>query len=125
MNEANTQRTGFSLRSRPALAATLALVVLGSAGFAAAGGIEMVRNWVITVEVEGPDGPITLELEQVDIQTDGEATTISLDTADIEGITEGTRVTMTATGSPGGGSVTTVTDAEGNVGQATTTQRDD
>ena len=96
----------------------LGLAVLGSAGFAAAGGIELVKSWVITVEVEGPDGPITLDLTPI-VESDGDTATISLDTGDIEGIPEGAKVTMTATGSSDGGTITTITDADGNVVQTT------
>lgn len=116
MNEAQTKRSGSLLRRRPTLAAALGLAVLGSAGFAAAGGIEMVKGWVFTVELEGVDGSVTVDLEKIDIQTDGNTTTLTIDTADLEidgDVKDGATVTITATSD--GGTIKTLTDADGNV----------
>ena len=48
---------------RRVLMAILGLLVLGSVGFAAAGGIGAVQSWLITVEVNG---------DQIDVQTTAE-----------------------------------------------------
>ncbi len=121
MNEAQTKRTRSSWRQRPVLAATLALVLLGSAGFAAAGGIGMVKGWIISVELEGVDGTVAVDLEKIDIQTEGDTTTITVDSDDliIEGdVKDGAKVTITATND--GGTIKTITDADGNVLKTTT-----
>jgi hypothetical protein len=120
MNSVQTKQSGSSLRRRPALAATLALLVLGSAGFAAAGGIQMIKGLIVTVEVEGVDGSITVDMAKADIQTDGDMTTITLDRDDLDidgDIGDGAKITITATSD--GGMLRTVMDADGNVIQTT------
>lgn len=48
---------------RPALAAALAIVVIGGGAFAATGGLEKIKNLFVTVEIEGR--PTQLELHPV------------------------------------------------------------
>ncbi len=85
-----------SLVSRRALVAALVAVVLGGAGFAAAGGLEMVQGWFITVEVNGV--PVEVDDADIDIQTNGDGvTTITLDSADLDTGAEGDVATVTVT----------------------------
>lgn len=104
MQKCLSQSSRSSFRSRGALIATLAVVVLGSVGFTAAGGFEMIKGWIITVEVEG-GGNVTIDEDDVSIETnDDGVTTITIDGAEVEGAEEGATVTITATsaGCPGG-----------------------
>lgn len=122
MNEARTGQPGSVLRRRPALAATLALAVLGSVGFAATGGIDMLKGWVFTVEVKGVDGTVTIDFDDVDIQTDSGVTTITIDEIEVEGaVEEGASATITATKVGEDGQ--TVTDADGGNGYRKLSQK--
>jgi hypothetical protein len=97
------------IRRHPLLAACLAVLVLGSLGFAAAGGIEMVRSWFVTIEVNGevigplevvPDenGNAEFDIPPIEIEGDEAAVaTISIDTGetgDGEGGTKTVSVTL-------------------------------
>lgn len=80
----------------PVLAITLACVVLGSFGFAAAGGIEMIKSWFVSIEING---------EQYDFEVvpddDGVATlVVPVTTTGEEGETQ---LTVEFTGEPGDG----------------------
>jgi len=104
MQKCHTQSSRSSFRSRGALIATLAFVLLGAVGFTAAGGFEMIKGWIITAEVEG-GGNVTIDEDDVSIETnDDGVTTITIDGAEVEGAEEGATVTITATsaGCPGG-----------------------
>jgi hypothetical protein len=77
------------------LAAALAVLVVGSVGFAAAGGVDWVRGWFrMTVEVDGEvvasedvvldeNGQATLEFP-ADVLGDGEEFTITMESGEIE-----------------------------------------
>ena len=116
MQKCNTQRSGSGFRSRGALVATLAFVLLGAVGFTAAGGVELLKNWIITVEVDGSDVPITIDADDIQIETDDDGvTTVTIDSADIEGIEEveeGATITITATGTDDGTMVIQNADGE-------------
>ncbi len=53
MQKFDTNRASRGLGRRGTLLAALAILTVGSVGFAAAGGIGMVQGWFITVEVNG------------------------------------------------------------------------
>ena len=97
MQKCDTQSSGSGFRSRGALVATLAFVLLGAVGFTAAGGIEMLKGWIITVEVDG-EGTVTIDDADIQVETDDTGmTTVTIDGAEIEGAEEGATVTITAT----------------------------
>ena len=79
MREFNANRSEKHPRRRLIMAAALAFVLLGGAGFAAAGGVEMVKSWFITIEVDGQ--PIAVEDFDGDItiEEDGEMTTVTVE----------------------------------------------
>ncbi len=90
---------GTRLGRHRLVAAGLAVLVLGSVGFAAGGGIAMVRSWLVTVEVNGTvvevrevipeeDGSITFVLPLPDLpeSEDGDEVTVSIDTIEAEGL---------------------------------------
>lgn len=58
MQEFKDQDVSLRFRFPKALAATLAILLVGGAGFAAAGGVETVKRWLVTVELIGPDGEV-------------------------------------------------------------------
>ena len=107
MQDLRSNASDSRLGRRGALVAALAIVLLGTAGFAAAGGVEMVRGWFVTVEVNGV--PVDVDDANIDIQTDGEMATITIDGLEVpEGdFEEGqvVTVTATATSAKGGGTV--------------------
>ncbi len=102
MQKCHKQSSGSRFRGRGTLIATLAFVVLGSVGFTAAGGIELLKGWIITVEVEG-GGDVTIDEDDIHIETDDAGvTTITIDGAEVEGVEEGATVTITATATDDG-----------------------
>ena len=105
MQELQTKRSSSRLGRRGALVASLLFLVLGTAGFAAAGGFELVRGWFITVEVNGV--PVDIDEADIDVQTDGDTVTLTIDSADIDtGGEEGEAViTVIATSEEDAGTV--------------------
>jgi hypothetical protein len=105
------------IRRHPLLAACLAVLVLGSLGFAAAGGIEMVRSWFVTIEVNGevigsmevvPDenGNAEFDIPPIDVEGDEAAvTTITIDSGEVDG-GAGTAKTVTVSLDEDGGHIT-------------------
>ena len=79
MREFRTRQSSSRLRRRGTLAATLALLVLGSAGFAAAGGVEMVKSWFVTVEVKINGEVVDVVDTEAIIESDGEQMTITIE----------------------------------------------
>lgn len=63
--------TARSPRGRLLIAA-LAVLVMGSAGFAAVGGVEMVKSWFITVKVDGR----VVDVQEITPNEDGSATIV-------------------------------------------------
>lgn len=92
MQEFATERGASRLGRRGVLIATLAVLVVGSAGFAAAGGVEMIKSWFMTVTVK-VDGE-TVAAENVTADEDGRAT-IALPAGSMEG---GKEVSLTIVG---------------------------
>jgi hypothetical protein len=64
--------------------AILALLVLGSAGFAAAGGVEMVKSWFVTVEVKINGEVVDVVETEAIIETDGDQMTITIEDMELE-----------------------------------------
>jgi hypothetical protein len=72
MRSFDTQKTASFVARHRVLVPALALLLVASVGFAAAGGIELVRSWFITVTVDGvttthevvpnPDGSATVTI---------------------------------------------------------------
>ncbi len=99
----HTDSTNGTRWNRPRLvAAGLAVLVLGSAGFAAAGGVDVVRSWFVTVEVNGnvvevrgvlpeKDGSTTFVLPLPDLpeSEDGDEVTVTIDAIEAEGLDAG------------------------------------
>ncbi len=102
MQKCNTQSSGSGFRNRGTLVATLAFVLLGAVGFTAAGGVELLKGWIITVEVDGADG-VTIDADDIHIETDDNGvTTLTIDGAEVEGVEEGATITITATATDDG-----------------------
>ncbi len=96
MQEFQTKRSSSRLGRHRVLAATLAVLLLGTAGFAAAGGVEAVKSWFITVELNGEQ--IDLELTDITIDTEGDTTTMTVDMGELDVEADGeATVTVTAT----------------------------
>lgn len=95
MQEFQTKRSSSPLGRHRMLAATLAVLLLGTAGFAAAGGVEAVRSWFITVELNGEQ--IDVELAEIVIDTEGDTTTMTVDLGELDVDVDGeATVTVTA-----------------------------
>ena len=106
MQEFATQRATFRPSRRGALIATLAVLVIVSVGFAAAGGLEMIKGWLMTVTVQ-VDGE-TFAVENVTTDEEGRAT-FALSAGTLEGGKE-ISLTIAGEGAPGeSGGAKTVT----------------
>ena len=100
MAQFNTPRAVTGGRHYRSLIVTLAALLIGGAGFAAAGGPEMVKKWFVTVRLVGPNGetfdgmlePISTDenAAEMTIETDdGTETTISVRKLNVEPTREG------------------------------------
>lgn len=102
-----------SPRRRHMLAATLGLAVLGSAAFAAAGGVQAVKRWFVTVELDGKTYDLELVGENPSFKIEdtqlGEDVTITLESEDAN--TGGTMSVTATENEEGGVDVTTNTEA--------------
>ena len=119
------KRSTSRIRRHPLLAACLALLVLGSFGFAAAGGIEMVRSWFVTIEVNGevigsmeviPDenGNAEFDIPPIEVEGDEAAiTTITIDSGEAPG-DAGTTKTVTVSLDEDGGHIQVEQEEEGD-----------
>gem|GEM_PF-2433977 len=95
MQSYQNNRTSAHPGRRGKLIAALAVMLLATAGFAATGGLDMVKGWFITVEINGE--PVDIATDDIDVRTDGNEVTISLDAADVDVDAEdGAVVTITA-----------------------------
>jgi hypothetical protein len=104
------------IRRHPLLAACLAVLVLGSLGFAATGGIEMIRSWFVTIEVNGevigpmevvPDenGNAEFDIPPIEVEGDEAAVaTITIDSGEAAG-DAGTPKTVTVSLDEDGGHI--------------------
>ena len=111
------KRSTSRIRRHPLLAACLAVLVLGSFGFAAAGGIEMVRSWFVTIEVNGevittqeviPDENGNAEFDLPPIEVDGDEATvtkITIDSGEVEEDGDGTTKMVTVSLDEDGGHI--------------------
>ncbi len=96
MQEFQKNRSSARLGRHPVLVAALAIVLLGSVGFAAAGGVQMVRNWIVTVEVEIDGEIVEIDDANVTIEENGDEVTVTLDALEIPGDhPEGATATVT------------------------------
>ncbi len=112
MQDFQTNSSVSRLGRRGALAATLAIAILGTAGFAAAGGLDLVRTWFVTAEVNGE--PVDLSGADITVEEDGNTATITVD--NIQGdLKEGDVVTITATSGPDGTIMSADTSTRGAV----------
>ena len=59
---------------RRALVAAVAVLFLGGVGFAAVGGVGLVRSWFLDITVEGPNGEVIQVQTDVTPDEDGRAT---------------------------------------------------
>lgn len=114
MRAFNTKRSNSGLRGRGALIAALAVVGLGTVGFAAAGGVEMITEWFVTVEIEIDGEIIEIDDAEVEIELEGNTATVTVDASDLGiDVPPGTPITVTATASGGdGGAQSAVESAE-------------
>jgi len=76
--------------------AALGILILGGAGFTAAGGVEVIRGWFITVEVNGK--VIDLDDADVTIETDGDMEIVTIKSAEIDEVVEGGTAVVTVVG---------------------------
>jgi hypothetical protein len=53
MRELESKRSATMFGRHPVLGVALAIVVLGSLGFAAAGGVGLLKSWFVTTEING------------------------------------------------------------------------
>lgn len=94
MKQFQKNQSTTAVGRHPVLVAALAILVLGSVGFAAAGGVQMVRNWIVTVEVNGE--PVDVDPANVRIEENGEEVTVTLDAVELPGdYEEGATATVT------------------------------
>ena len=83
MREFRNQRTPSRLSRRGALIAALTVMLLGGAGFAAAGGVEIVKGWFITVTVDGE--PVEVTDADITIETQGDSVTVTVENLEVAG----------------------------------------
>jgi hypothetical protein len=72
MQEYDNRRSSSRTGRRNLLVAALAVLLLGGAGFAAAGGVDLIKGWLLTVTVE-VDGQV-VAVEDVVLDEDGKGT---------------------------------------------------
>jgi len=83
MREFHTNRPSTGIRKHRTLVATLAVLLVSGAAFAAAGGVEAVKTWFVKVKIIGPDGTVyDSTLAPVEVQ--GDTATMTLGTAEGE-----------------------------------------
>ena len=111
MQKFDTHRSSRGLGRRGTLLAALAVLTVGSVGFAAAGGIGMVQEWFITVEVNGEAVDFNGDAIQVE-QAEGIVTlTVDGSALGVEGAEEAT-ITIIANESDAAAII--ITDEDGN-----------
>lgn len=110
MKNSNGSSFAASPRRRHMLAAALGLAVLGSAAFAAAGGVQAVKRWFVTVELDGKTYDLELVGENPSFKIEdtnlGEDVTITLESEDAG---DGTMSATATENEEGGVDVTTNT----------------
>jgi len=113
MQEFNHKPPSHRFGKHPVLMAALAVLVLGSAAFAATGGVALVKNWIVSVTIDGQK----VDTEVTDVYEDEDGTThMTLDMGDAgqaelaieqegEGNITDVRVTADLTSDPDGDGV--------------------
>lgn len=81
MQEFHKQNVRSRNRFPQGLAAMLGIILIGGVGFAAAGGVETVKKWFVTVELIGPDGEVFTGILEP-ISEDGTTATMDLQLED-------------------------------------------
>lgn len=89
---------GSSVRHRGAIVATLAFLALGTVGFGAVGGFNMVRSWFITVEIDGV--PVDVDNLDIVVEENGDSVTLTVDSDDLDLPPGSENVTISITASP-------------------------
>lgn len=79
MQAYGTNKVPTGMARHRTLIIALAALLLGGGSFAAAGGIDLVKSWFMTVELTGPDGQTTSVVLEA---ADGESGTVIFDFAD-------------------------------------------
>ena len=111
MQTFDKQKSKNMIFRHPLLAACLAVLVLGSFGFAAAGGVDVIKAWIVKVEVNGTEihdpafegGPVTLTIttddngNQTVIVTDQNGRPLDADAEITTEIVEADACTLTVT----------------------------
>ena len=85
MSEFHTKSTTSRLRRHSMAVGILAVLVCGSVGFAAAGGVEYVQRWFFTIQVNGQEVDIGDANVQIEV-LDDDVVSITLDSAEIDGL---------------------------------------
>ncbi len=86
------------------ITAALAVVLLGGVGFAAAGGIELVKTWFITAEVDGRE--VIVDSADITVEQDDETAVVTVENIELSAkpgdppLEEGGMVTITVTNQP-------------------------
>ncbi len=104
-----------SFGRRGTLLAALAILTVGSAGFAAAGGVQMVRGWFITVEVNGE--PVAVNEDAIHVEEHGDGTvtlTVDGEALGVEGGKKGDQATITIIAGESQSASVIFTDEDGN-----------
>ena len=115
MRKFDTNRASRGLGRRGTLLAALAILTVGSVGFAAAGGIHMIQGWFITVEVNGEPVDFNEDAIQVESHGDGTVTlTVDGEALGIEGGQEGDEATITIIANEADAAAVIITDEDGN-----------
>ncbi len=115
MRKFDTNRASRGLGRRGTLLAALAILTVGSVGFAAAGGVQMIQGWFITVEVNGEPVDFNEDAIQVESNDDGTVTlTIDGEALGVEGGEEGGEATITIIANETDAAAVIITDDDGN-----------
>lgn len=116
MQKFDTNRASGGLGRRGTLLAALAILTVGSAGFAAAGGAQVVRSWFVTVEVNGVRQVDFVEAAiQIEDNDDGTVTlTVDGEALGVEGGEAGEEQTITIIAGEEQEASIVITDDDGN-----------
>ncbi len=115
MQKFDTNRASRGLGRRGTLLAALAILTVSSVGFAAAGGVQMIQGWFITVEVNGE--PVDFDEDAIQVESHGDGTvtlTVDGEALGIEGGEEGDEATITIIANEADAAAIIITDEDGN-----------
>ncbi len=115
MQKFDTNPPSRSFGRRGPLLAALAIMTVGSVGFAAVGGVQVVRGWFVTIEVNGERVDFVEAAIQIEENDDG-TVTLSVDgeALGVEGGEEGEVQTITITAYETQEASMIITDDDGN-----------